>query len=196
MVETPETNREDANLRRGQPLMAATGANDWFVREVLPLEQALMQYLKHNWRNKGDIADLRQEVYVRVLEAARKEIPDRAKQFVFSTARNLIIDRVRREQVVPIEAVADLDALTIAMDSPGAERTAMARDELRRLMAALDRLPPRCREVFMLGKVEGLGGREIAARLGVTESTISKQLAIGIRALADILHGDAEGRNS
>ena len=196
MVETPETNREDANLRRGQPLMAATGANDWFVREVLPLEQALMQYLKHNWRNKGDIADLRQEVYVRVLEAARKEIPDRAKQFVFSTARNLIIDRVRREQVVPIEAVADMDALTIAMDSPGAERTAMARDELRRLMAALDRLPPRCREVFMLGKVEGLGGREIAARLGVTESTISKQLAIGIRALADILHGDAEGRNS
>jgi RNA polymerase sigma factor (sigma-70 family) len=76
------------------------------------------------------------------------------------------------------------------MDAPGADRVAQARDELRHLQVALDRLPPRCREVFMLGKVEGLGGREIAARMGVTESTVSKQLAIGIRMLANFLHGD------
>ena len=56
-----------------------------------------MQFLRHNWRNKADIADLRQEVYVRVYEAARKQIPDPAKPFVFTTARNLLIDRVRRE---------------------------------------------------------------------------------------------------
>jgi RNA polymerase sigma factor (sigma-70 family) len=190
MAETPETNRDGAEQRAWRLVMAASSANDWFVREVLPLEQALMQYLRHNWRNNSDIADLRQEVYVRVLEAARQEIPERARQFVFSTARNLLVDRVRREQVVPIEAVSDLDALTLAMDAPGADRVAQARDELRHLQVALDRLPPRCREVFMLGKVEGLGGREIAARMGVTESTVSKQLAIGIRMLANFLHGD------
>ena len=194
MAETPETNRDGAEQRARRPVMAASGANDWFVREVLPLEQALMQYLRHNWRNNSDIADLRQEVYVRVLEAARREIPERTRQFVFSTARNLLVDRVRREQIVPIEAVSDLDALTLAMDAPGADRTAQARDELRHLQSALDRLPPRCREVFMLGKVEGLGGREIAARMGVTESTVSKQLAIGIRMLANFLHGD-DGKN-
>ena len=42
----------------------------------------------------------------------------------------------------------------------------------------------------MLGKVEGLGGREIAARMGTTESNVSKQLAIGIRMLANILHSE------
>lgn len=190
MAETPESKREGAGLDARRFVMAASDANDWFVREVLPLEQALMQYLRHNWRAKGDITDLRQEVYVRVLEAARKEIPERARQFVFSTARNLLIDRVRREQVVPIEAVSDLDALTVAMDAPGPERAAASRDELRHLLAAVDHLPPRCREIFMLGKVEGLGGREIAARLGTTESNVSKQLAIGIRMLANILHSE------
>src|SRR6185437_5777371 len=108
-------------------------------------------------------------------------------------ARNLLIDRVRREQVVHIDAVADLDALTIAMDAPGPDRVAASRDELRHLLAAVDHLPPRCREIFMLGTVEGLGGREIAARLGTTESNVSKQLAIGIRMLANILHSEAGG---
>src|SRR6185437_5228285 len=117
---------------------------------VLPLEAALMQFLQHNWRNKNDIADLRQEVYVRVFDAAKKEIPARTRQFVFATARNLLITRIRDESVVPIEAVADLDALNVAKDEPGPERSAAARDELRRLQSALERLPPRCRQAVIL----------------------------------------------
>jgi len=189
MTEKPDIDREGAQKRRQAALMAASDVNAWFVREVLPLEQALMQFLQHNWRNKSDIVDLRQEVYVRVFQAACKEIPEHPRQFVFSTARNLLIDHVRREQVVPIEAAADLDALTVAADEPGPDRAAMARDELRKLHSALDQLPPRCREAFVLGKIEGLGGQEIAARMGVTESAVSKHLALGIRLLAGLLHG-------
>jgi RNA polymerase sigma-70 factor (ECF subfamily) len=192
MTEKPDLDREGAHERRREALMAASDVNAWFVREVLPLEQALMQFLQHNWRNKSDIADLRQEVYVRVFEAARKEIPERPRQFVFSTARNLLIDHVRREQVIPIEAVADLDLLTVAMDAPGPDRATIARDELRKLRAAVDQLPPRCREAFVLGKIEGLDGQEIAARMGVTESAVSKHLALGIRLLAGLLHGGGQ----
>jgi RNA polymerase sigma-70 factor (ECF subfamily) len=92
---------------------------------------------------------------------------------------------VRREHVVPIEAVADVDALGVAMDSPGPDRTVIARDELRRLQSALDRLPDRCREAVILSRIEGLTGREIAERMGVTESTVSIHLANGVRALVD-----------
>ena len=91
---------------------------------------------------------------------------DPAKPFVFTTARNLLIDRVRREQIVPIEAVADLDALGIAADEPGPDRSVIAREELRRLQAALDRLPPRCREAVVLQQIEGLSRREIASAHG------------------------------
>ena len=127
-----------------------------------------MQFLHHNWRKERDIADLRQEVYARVCEAARKQIPEPTKPFVFAIARNLLIDRVRREQIVPIDAVSDLDALAIAADVPGPERTAIARDELRRLQAALDNLPPRCREIVVLARIEGFSGREIAGRMGIS----------------------------
>ena len=149
-----------------------------------------MQYLEHNWRNASDIADLRQEVYVRVYTAALKKIPERPKHFVFATARNLLIDRVRHEHVIPIEAAADLEALDAAGDAPDAERTVAARDELRRLQAALDRLTPRCREAVVLGRIEGCTKAEIAARMGIAEISVAQYLTEGIYALADILYGE------
>jgi|GEM_PF-228296 len=162
----------------------------WFVREVLPLEADLMQYLHHNWRNQNDIADLRQDVYMRVLESAKRALPDRTRHFVFTTARNLLIDRVRRARIIPFDAVADADALGLAMDAPGPDRTVLARDELRRLQTALDRLPARSREAVVMGRVEGLTGRQIAARMGISEAAVSKHIDAGIRALADILYGE------
>jgi RNA polymerase sigma factor (sigma-70 family) len=178
----------DEGARHASACALAFDLKAWFVREMLPLEAALMQFLQHNWRNQNDIADLRQEVYLRVCEAAMKEVPAQPRQFLFTTARNLLIDRVRREQVVSIESVTDLDALDIALDAPGPERSVIARDELRRLQIALDRLAPRCREVIVMGRIEGLSGREIAARLGVAECTVSEHLAKGMRALANILY--------
>ena len=162
----------------------------WFIREVLPLEAALMQFLQHNWRNPSDIADLQQEVYLRVYRAAQDGLPDRPKQFLFATARNLLIDRVRHDHVVPIEAVADLELLETAADAPGPDRVVQARDELRHLQAALDRLPPQCRQVVILARIEGLSRREIAARMGIAEPTVANYLAHGIRVLVDILLGE------
>jgi len=184
MAEKPETSSPRADRAGASGVMSEVDV--WFTREILPLEATLMQFLQHNWRNKSDIADLRQEIYVRVLEAAQKQIPDNAAQFMFRISRNLLTDRVRREHIVPIEA-ADLDALEIAVDEPGPDRTLIARDELRHLQTALDLLPPRCREAFVLGRVEGLSGREIAARMGIGVATVSEHLANGLCALADSL---------
>jgi RNA polymerase sigma-70 factor (ECF subfamily) len=125
-----------------------------------------------------------------VCEAAAKERPLDTKSFVFATARNTLIDRVRKEQVVPIEAVADLDALNMAADEPGPERTTLARDELRRVQAALDRLPPRRRQAVYLRQVEGLSRREIAARMGIGEETVKEYLAEGLFDLAELLFSE------
>jgi RNA polymerase sigma-70 factor (ECF subfamily) len=190
MAETPEFHRETEALRDASAGMNTAEIKAWFVREVLPLETALMQYLHHNLGKRGDAADLRQEVYVRVCEVARKQRPDPVRPFVFTIARNLLIDRMRREQVVPIDAVSDLEALNVAIDAPGPERAVAARDELRRLQIALDRLSPRCREIVILARIEGLTGRAIAARLGISEPAVSQQLDNGMRALADVLYGE------
>ncbi len=149
-----------------------------------------MQYLRRNWRNESDLPDFCQDVYVRVYEAAKTELPEKPKSFVLTTARNLLADRVRRERIVPIEAVGDVDALNAIIDEPGPERIVAARDELRVLQAALDRLPQRSREAVYLRQVEGLSRREIAARMGVGEETVKQHLTNGMYALANILSGE------
>jgi RNA polymerase sigma factor (sigma-70 family) len=190
MAEVSDTSREGAGPCNAGAQMAVSDVNAWFVREVLPLEPALMQFFRRSWRNRSDIEDLCHDVYVRVYESALREIPHPAKPFVFTVARNLLINRVRRENVVAIDAVADLDTLGIAVDEPGPDRSVMAREELRHLQGALDRLPPRCREAVILRKIDGLPRREIATRMGIAEATVAEYLAIGIDTLADILHGD------
>ncbi|HEV2562239.1 MAG TPA: sigma-70 family RNA polymerase sigma factor [Rhizomicrobium sp.] len=186
MAERPEINESGAS----GACMSASDLEAWFLREIFPLESILMHFLQQSWRNKSEIEDLRQEVYVRVYEAARKEVPAQPKAFLLRTARNLLINRVRREHVVPIEAVADLDALGAAIEVPGPDRNVIARDLLRRLQTALDRLPPRCREVVVLRRIEGLSRPEIAARMGISQDTVSEHLANGIAVLANTLYGD------
>ena len=86
-----------------------------------------MQYLELKWRNASEMADLRQEVYIRAYTAALKAIPERTKQFIFAIARNLLIDRARHEQVVPIEAPGDIESLDTAADAPGSDGIVGAR---------------------------------------------------------------------
>jgi len=188
MVDTPDKNRESAGQACPGAVMSAPELRNWFAREVLPHEATLVQFLRRNWRDKSEIEDLLQEVYVRVYEAARKELPQSAKPFVFTIARNLLINRFRQQQVVAIEAVADLDTLEVSADDPAPDRAAIAREEFRRLQAAIDRLPPRCREAITLGRIEGLTGREIAHRMGISEAAVSKHLARGMSILSDLLH--------
>lgn len=195
MADTSEINRGVTSA--GQDMTdLQEDLHAWFMCEVLPLEAALTQFLRNNWRNRTDVADLLQDVYVQVYQAAEKERPRLTKPFVFMTARNLLIDRVRHDKVIPLEAVENLEALEVAADIPGPEAQLLSRDELRRVQAALDELPDRAREAFVLCHVEGLSQREIAARMKVTEKTVSWHLREGVEALADILYGEPPSKKA
>ena len=163
--------------------------NAWFCREVLPLERPLTGFIRRNWRVADDVTDLRQDIYERALAGAREAIPINTRAYLFTVARNHLINQAKRGQVVSIELVADMSALDTEFDRFGAERQLSAREELRRTQQGLDRLPPRCREVVWLRKVEGLSTRETAERLGVTVDTVEKQITQGMRALVDYMLG-------
>ncbi len=194
MVDRSEAGGDGVVLHTVSGAMNASEVDQWFVREVLPLEATLMHFLRRNWHNTADHADLCQDVYVRVYEAALEQIPAQTKPFVLATARNLLIDHVRREHVISIETVADLDMLGVGADEAQPDRVVMAREELRRLQDALDLLPPRCREAVVLRQVEGLSRREIAQRMSISEETVKRHLAAGACALADTLYGEKSGQ--
>jgi RNA polymerase sigma-70 factor (ECF subfamily) len=169
--------------------MAEQPIDDWFVREVLPLEPMLTRFLQRNWRNEAEISDLRQEAYARVYEAALRERPQMVKPFLFQITRNLMIDRLRRQSVVSLESVADFDWMNVSDDRPSSEAYVSARQELRLLQAALDDLPPRCRQVVVMRKVEGLSQKDVAKAMGITVETVENQVAKGMRLLAQALDG-------
>jgi RNA polymerase sigma-70 factor (ECF subfamily) len=162
--------------------------DQWFTREILPLEPVLERYLRRSWRDQGEVPDLRQDAYVRVYEAALREKPFNPKHFLFQVARNLMIDRMRRKNVVSFDSFADFDFEGVEADQPDAEQSVSARQEIRMLTLALDELPPRCREVVTLRKVEGLSQREVAKRMGITEDTVERQVSIGVRMLRKLVH--------
>jgi len=103
-------------------------------------------------------------------------------------------DRLRRGRVVSIEAVGDMDALNVLVDEISPERRLSARQELRRLTDAFDRLPDRCREVVWLRRVERLSQKEVAARLGITEKTVEKHIAKGMQLIAEHFFGGVRGQ--
>jgi RNA polymerase sigma factor (sigma-70 family) len=188
--------RRDTGRDRKGPVVTDDGVSAWFLREILPLEAILMHYLRLNWRNASDIADLRQEIYARVFEAARERIPDNPKRFLLTAARNLLINLARREQIVPMETFADFEQLDIATDQPEPDRAVIQKEELGRVKAALAQLPPRTREAIELAWFEGLSCTEIAKRMGVTHPAASKFISNGTLILGDILYGASRDRSA
>lgn len=175
---------------------AMSALDDWFAREILVHEPALVRYLLRAWSRPDEVHDLRQDTYVRVYEAAARTLPTSPKAFLFTTARHLMADRLRRARVVSIETMGDLDALHVLVDEISPERRLDAHQVLHRLSAALDRLPPRCRQVVWLRRVEELSQKQVAARLGVSEKTVEKQIAKGMRLMADYFYGNGHPRRS
>jgi RNA polymerase sigma factor (sigma-70 family) len=162
----------------------------WFASEILPHEAALVRYLTRLCPNSSDVLDLRQDVYVKVFEAARAHRPTLARPFLFTTARHLVVDRIRRSRVVSIEPAGDPDALNVLLDEVSPERRLSAWQELRLLGVAFGHLPAKCREVMWLRKVEELSQAEVASRLGVSVRTVEFHVQKGVRLLAQTLFGD------
>lgn len=152
----------------------------WVGSEVLPHEAALRRWLAPRLA-PHDLEDVVQEAYCRISALDDVDHIRSGRAYLFTTARMLVIERLRRARVVSIETVAELDALPLAADLPSPERIAGGRRELARVQRLIAGLPDRCRRIFELRKVQGLSQREVAAALGVAEHTVENDVARGLK---------------
>lgn len=154
----------------------------WFTEHVLPHEPLLRAWLRSRFPRGVELDDLVQEAFARVLHARAAGAAMRSpKAFLFATARNLALDILRHRQVSGEDTLVSLESLDVLDGSDGIPETVDRHEKLERLTTAIQSLPERCREVLTLRKVYGLSQKEIAARLGISECTVSAQLTIGVR---------------
>lgn len=166
----------------------------WFQREILSHEAALVRFLFLKLRDPADVQDVRHDVYVRVLDSAERVLPENPRAFLFSVARNLLVDRVRRQNIVAIDLLEDVDALNVLIEERTPERCESGRQQVEKLARLLQSLPSRCRDVVWMRRVEDLPQKVIARKLGIAEATVEKHLVRGIRMLADAFFGGESER--
>ena len=159
----------------------------WFQDEVQPHGPSLKAWLRGRFPAVRDVDDVVQESYLRIWQARARQPIDSAKAFLFRIARNLALDTLRHERHSPIHAVTELSRLIVLEDKPDAAATAARQQEIDLLVEAIDGLPARCREIFILRKLRGVSQKDIAARLGLSEQTVQVQAARGLRRVAESL---------
>jgi RNA polymerase sigma-70 factor (ECF subfamily) len=167
----------------GGELSADTPASlsAWFAEEVQPYEQALRAYLRKRFPSLPDHDDLVQETYTRLLRARAKGRLTYAKAFLFTAARHVAIDMLRRRRASPLEPLGDEEALPLLEEPPTEEARLEHLRHLELLIEAVESLPARCRQVMMLRHLDGLAYKAIAARLGISSETVKVHMLKGVR---------------
>jgi RNA polymerase sigma factor (sigma-70 family) len=137
--------------------------------------------------------DVIQEAYAKMFAHGGFEHIVSGRAWFFAVARNIVLKQMRRDRIVRIDAVAEIDALGIVDYEPSAERALSGRQELARVQRLIEALPERCRLIFLMRKIDGLPQREIAARLRVSENIVEKEAARGLRLVLQGLGSEAGG---
>lgn len=125
-------------------------------------------------------AELAHEVFIRYMVAAPESPIQNPRAFLFRIAGNIAIDHARANPVKKGQWIDIAEYGELASDYPSPERFAAARQELDRLRQAIEELPPKCREVFIRHKFDGIPQVKLAQEYQVTLNAIEKHL---VRAL-------------
>lgn len=156
----------------------------WFKTIILPYENDIRLRLRRLCPPGFDLENLVAESLARAYEAKDFERITAGRAYLFTIARNLLLDAIRRDNVVSLDFVADLDMLRADYSL---EAVLSARDQLKRLHVAVESLPPQCRKVFILRRVYDYSPKEIAEMMTLSVSTIEKHLAKALRLVAKSL---------
>jgi len=165
---------------------------NWVGSDVLPHEADVRAWLRRTL-NPRDLEDVIQEAYCRISSLADVSHIRSGRAYLFTTARAVVLERLRRARIVSIETVTEIDALDIVHDEPSPERIAAGRRELARVKRLIEALPERCRKIFELRKIHGLSQCEVAHEMGVPEYTVENDVAKGLRL---ILKAIADGEET
>ena len=127
-------------------------------------------------KSRETAADLVQDTYLRLLRLGNQHVVEQPRALLHKIATNLAIDHLRKEK----HSVQGFDCLDTAMavpcHAPSPERELLGKQRFRLFLRAIECLPSRTREAFLLCRVYGYSYQEIATRMNISESGVEKLL--------------------
>ncbi len=160
--------------------------------------QTLLRVLTRRVGCPETAADLCQETILRLLASGLWAEARDPNALAHRVARNLVIDHVRRQRTEARHRGTEPVPADVPDPAPTPEQALEAQQRLACLDEAIASLPPKCRRVFLLRRIEGLSQAAIAAMLGISINMVEKHLRHALRIcqhrLARIYPGD--GHNS
>jgi RNA polymerase sigma-70 factor (ECF subfamily) len=166
----------------------------WVARNVLPHEPLIRARLKRAYARGLEIDDVIQEMYTRILAVPSLESIRFPVQYAIRTAKSVIIDHIRRSQVVSIVSSGNLEQLDIPAPEVGVQERMEFQEEIREVASEIAKLPEVCRETLILRRVEGLSQKETAERLKISENSVEYYMTRGVFLLIQRFGRGRKGR--
>jgi RNA polymerase sigma factor (sigma-70 family) len=161
-----EQNTKPEEVGGDVPLEARSALVDRLFREH---NRSLMSFLVMRLRSVHEARDVAQEAYVRLLQLDRPGAVSLLRAYLFRTAANLAVDRLRRRAVRDRVATELFEEMA---EDETLERTVLARQEFEIVRTAMAALPEKCRRAFVLHVIDGVSTPEVARRMGLSERMV------------------------
>lgn len=143
----------------------------------------LRAYVSRHMRN-DEIDDVLQETALRLHQRQSQDDIDNPRAYAFRVARSVMADRRRRNAVRRRDAHIKLDEADHPVELVTPERIFAGKEAVARFAAALEEMPSRTREVFVLHRFEDMSYAEIADHIGLSLSAVGKHMVKALRFLA------------
>ena len=143
---------------------------------------SLERFLSRKLDNPADAAEVAQEAFLRIYRLKQPEKLDNARAFLFQVASNLAVDQLRRRSLhyrflkSEESQAVDTEASEPLAGAASPEQILNAREKLARIYEAIDQLPAKCRQAFLLHRNSGMSYNEIARELDVSVSSVEKYI--------------------
>lgn len=143
--------------------------------------QGLVRFLYRKVKNWEDAEDIAQNAFIRIQRLTESGELENPKAYLYQTASNLAIDKIRREKLhtnyIQSETADPAFGVTSGeSDAYCPERQLRAREQLRRVEDALLQLPIKCRQAFMLHRLRNMSYNDIANEMNVSVSSVEKYI--------------------
>lgn len=147
--------------------------------------KVLLRYFARRGIGDQDAEDLSQEVFVRLSKRDALDNVASADGYLFATAANIALDFFRKRKVRADNPAEGFYESVQRSEDFTPERMVEGQQELACIVAALNEMPERMRNIFILARLENLPRAEIALRLGVSKRLVEQQITLATACLAD-----------